>query len=57
MISLSFGEIETKNLNSDPRILIFLALGTNHQLHISYLNIRSDHDIDGELLVDINIFV
>ena len=46
MISLSFRKIETKNLNSDPRILIFLVLGTNHQLHISYLNIRSDHDIE-----------
>ena len=28
MISLSFRKIETKNLNSDPHILIFLALGT-----------------------------
>ena len=28
MISLSFQKIETKNLNSDPRILIFLVLGT-----------------------------
>ena len=46
MISSSFRKIETKDLNSDPRILIFLVLGTNHQLHISYLNIRSDHDIE-----------
>ena len=28
MISLSFREIETKNLNPDPRILIFLVLET-----------------------------
>ena len=28
MISLSFRKIETKNLNSDPHILIFLVLGT-----------------------------
>ena len=28
MISSSLGKIETKNLNSDPRILIFLVLGT-----------------------------
>ena len=28
MISLSFRKIETKNLNSDPPILIFLVLGT-----------------------------
>ena len=28
MIPLSFWEIETKNLNSDPRILISLVLGT-----------------------------
>ena len=42
----SFRKIETKDLNSDPRILIFLVLGTNHQLHISYLNIRSDHDTE-----------
>ena len=28
MISLSFWKIETKNLNSDPRILIFLVVGT-----------------------------
>ena len=28
MISLSLGKIETKNLNSDPLILIFLVLGT-----------------------------
>ena len=45
-ISLSFQKIETKNLNSDPCILIFLVLGTNHQLHISYLNIKSDPDIE-----------
>ena len=43
-ISLSFRKIETNNLNSDPRILIFLVLGTDYQLHIIYLNIRSDHD-------------
>ena len=28
MISLSFRKVETKNLNSDPRILIFLVLGS-----------------------------
>ena len=28
MIFLSFRKIETKNLNSDPRILIFFVLGT-----------------------------
>ena len=28
MFSSSFRKIETKNLNSDPRILIFLVLGT-----------------------------
>ena len=38
--------METKNINSDPRILIFLVVGTNDQLHISYLNIRSDHDAE-----------
>ena len=27
-LSLSFRKIETKNLNSDPRILILLGLGT-----------------------------
>ena len=48
-ISLSFQKIETKNLNSDPRISIFLVLGTNQQLHISYLNIRSDHDIEAAI--------
>ena len=42
-ISLSFQKIATKNLNSDPCILIFLVLGINHQLHISYLDIRSDY--------------
>ena len=73
MISLSFRKIETKNLNSDPHILIFLVLGTNHKLHNSYLNIRSDYDYDIEaatneysqvplktfvmLAQDINIFV
>ena len=46
MIFLSFPKIETNNLNSNPRILILLVLGTNHQLHISYLNIRSDNDIE-----------
>ena len=45
-ISSSFWKIVTKNLNSDLHILIFLVLGTNHQLHISYLSIRSDHDIE-----------
>ena len=70
-ISLSFRKIETKNLNSDSRILIFLLLGTNYQLQISYLNIRSDHDREGatreysqvplktfvKLAQDINIFI
>ena len=45
-ISISFWKIETKNLNSDPRILVLLVLRTNHQLHISYLNIRNDYDIE-----------
>ena len=71
MSSLSFQKIDTKNVNSNPRILIFLVLGTNHQLHISYLNIRSDHDIEAatrgnsyvplktfvKLAQDINIFI
>ena len=48
-ISLSFQEIETKNSNLDARILIFLVLGTNHQLHITYLNVRSDHDIEAAI--------
>ena len=45
-ITLSFWKIQTKNLNSDQRILIFLVLGTNQQLHISYLNIRIDHGVE-----------
>ena len=71
IISLGFRKIETKNLNSNPRILIFFVLGTNHQLHISYLNIRSYHDIEAairgysyvplktfvKLAQDINIFI
>ena len=44
-MTLSFRKTETKNLNSDPRILIFLVLGTISLLHISYLNIRSNHEI------------
>ena len=70
-ISLTFRKIETKNLNPDSRILIFLLLGTNYQLQISYLNIRSDHDREGatreyshvplktfvKLPQDINIFI
>ena len=28
---MKFSEIETKNLNVDPRILIFLVLGTTSQ--------------------------
>ena len=44
MISLSFQKIETKNLNLDPRILVFRALGTT--LHISYLNNRSNNEIE-----------
>ena len=51
MIPLSFRKIETRNLNSDPPILIFLVLGTKHQLHISNLNIRSDHDIEADLFL------
>ena len=34
-VFLCFWEIETNNLNSDQRILIFLVLGTNHQLQLS----------------------
>ena len=62
MISLIFLKIETKNLNLDPQ--------TNHQLHISCLNIRSDHDTQAatreyslvplktvKLVQDINIFI
>ena len=44
MISSSFRKVETKNLNSDPRILIFLVLEnweSHHQLYIGYLNIRN----------------
>ena len=48
MISLSFRKIEAKNLNSDARILNFLVLGIHHELHmhISYLNIRGDHETE-----------
>ena len=46
MFSLSFRKIETKNLNSDPHILILVVLGITSLLHISYLNIRSDHEIE-----------
>ena len=46
MITLSFRKIETKNLNLDPRILIFLVLGTMSPAAHSYLNIRSDNEIE-----------
>ena len=45
MISLSFWKIETKNFDSDPRILIFLVLETASSAAY-YLNIRSDNEIE-----------
>ena len=53
MISSGFRKIETKNLNSDPGILIFLVLGTTlplvSQLRTGYLNIRSGHEIEAAI--------
>ena len=49
MNSLSFRKIEIKNLNSDPRILISLYWKLYHQLHIGYLNIRSDHETEAAI--------
>ena len=51
MISLSFQKIETKNLNRNPSFSISLVLEIlHHQLHIIYLNIRSDHEIEAALV-------
>ena len=49
MIFSSFRKFETKNLNSDPRILISLYWKLYHQLHIGYLNIRSDHETEAAI--------
>ena len=46
MISSSFRKIETKQLNSDPRILIFLVLRTTSPAaYTAYVNIRSSHEM------------
>ena len=46
MISSSFRKIETKQLNSDPRILIFLVLRTTSPAaYTGYVNIRSSHEM------------
>ena len=46
MISSNFWSIEQKNLNSNPCISITLYWEQHHLLHISYLNIRSGHEIE-----------
>ena len=45
IISSRFWKIETKNLNSDPRILILLILGAKSPA-AHYLNIRCSHEIE-----------
>ena len=49
MISSSFWKTETKNLNSDPGILISLALEITSRIHIGYLNIGSGHEIEAAI--------
>ena len=51
MFFSNFREMETETLNSGPRILNFLILGialpaAHLNTRISYLNIRSDHEIE-----------
>ena len=48
IISSSFWKIETKNLNSDQRILILLILGTKSPA-AHYLNIRCGHEIEAAI--------
>ena len=54
MISSSFRKIETKNLNSERGVLIFLVLRTTlplvAQLRTGYLNIRSGHEVEAAIL-------
>ena len=46
IICSSFRKIETKKLNSNEYILIFLVLETTSTAALGYLNIRSDNEIE-----------
>ena len=46
---LMFSENRDKDFKLGSRILIFLVLGTTHQLCIGHLNIRSGHEIEAAI--------
>ena len=44
-----FSENRDKDFKLGSRILIFLVLGTTHQLYIGHLSIRSGHEIEAAI--------